>query len=169
MFENNYTLNKEQRIEMCDLNVLQSISNLFWVMLVQWQRISHKQSARWKHLSQLKASAFFSLQKNSYLYEMQQLILRISYTIKWMMVPYSSCNIRLNFCRKKFYRTSLKCLLKAYMSLCSLRICKDLSNSSFWLKLPEASPHSRCNKYFSLVMRVRQNNLECLYQKGFKI
>jgi hypothetical protein len=29
----------------------------------QWKRISHKQSARWQHLSQLKASAFFCLQK----------------------------------------------------------------------------------------------------------
>ncbi len=27
----------------------------------KWKRISHKQSTRWKHLSQLKASAFFSL------------------------------------------------------------------------------------------------------------
>ncbi len=33
---------------------------------VKWKRISCKQSARWQHLSQLKASAFFSLQqKNS--------------------------------------------------------------------------------------------------------
>ncbi len=30
----------------------------------QWKRINYKQSARWQHLSQLKASAFFSLQKN---------------------------------------------------------------------------------------------------------
>jgi hypothetical protein len=31
----------------------------------QWKRISHKQSARWQHLSRLKASAFFYLQKIS--------------------------------------------------------------------------------------------------------
>jgi hypothetical protein len=31
---------------------------------LQWVRINCKQSARWQHLSQLKASAFFSLQKN---------------------------------------------------------------------------------------------------------
>ncbi len=31
----------------------------------QWKRISCKQIARWQHLAQLKASAFFSLQKNS--------------------------------------------------------------------------------------------------------
>jgi hypothetical protein len=30
----------------------------------QWNRISRKQSARWQHLSRLKASAFSSLQKN---------------------------------------------------------------------------------------------------------
>jgi len=32
--------------------------------VAQWKRISCKQNARWQHLSQLKASAFFSLQKN---------------------------------------------------------------------------------------------------------
>jgi hypothetical protein len=31
----------------------------------QLKGINHKQSARWQHLSQLKASAFFSLQENS--------------------------------------------------------------------------------------------------------
>ncbi len=31
----------------------------------QWMRINCKQSYRWQHLSQLKASAFFSMQKNS--------------------------------------------------------------------------------------------------------
>ncbi len=30
---------------------------------IQWKRINHKQSIRWQHLSRLKASAFFSLQK----------------------------------------------------------------------------------------------------------
>jgi hypothetical protein len=32
--------------------------------VAQWRKISHKQSARWQHLSSLKASAFFSLKKN---------------------------------------------------------------------------------------------------------
>ncbi len=32
------------------------------IKFIQWKRISHKQSARWKHLSQLKASAFLSSQ-----------------------------------------------------------------------------------------------------------
>jgi hypothetical protein len=32
--------------------------------LDQWKNIDCKQSARWQQLSQLKASAFFSLQKN---------------------------------------------------------------------------------------------------------
>ncbi len=31
--------------------------------LIQWKRINCKQSARWQHLSRLKASAVFSLQK----------------------------------------------------------------------------------------------------------
>ncbi len=30
----------------------------------RWKRIHRKQSTRWQHLSRLKASAFFSLQKN---------------------------------------------------------------------------------------------------------
>jgi hypothetical protein len=30
----------------------------------KWKRINRKQSARWQHLSQLKPSAFFSLQKH---------------------------------------------------------------------------------------------------------
>jgi hypothetical protein len=30
--------------------------------MAQWKGINHKQSTRWQHLSQLKASAFFSLQ-----------------------------------------------------------------------------------------------------------
>jgi hypothetical protein len=29
----------------------------------EWKRISHKQSARWQHLSRLKASALFFLKK----------------------------------------------------------------------------------------------------------
>jgi hypothetical protein len=35
----------------------------FFFIEIQWKRISHKQSARWQHLSRLKASAFFFLQK----------------------------------------------------------------------------------------------------------
>ncbi len=31
--------------------------------LLQWKGINRKQSTRWQHLSRLKASAFFSLQK----------------------------------------------------------------------------------------------------------
>jgi hypothetical protein len=33
----------------------------------QWKSINCKQSTRWQHLSRLKASAFFSLQKNSFI------------------------------------------------------------------------------------------------------
>ena len=41
----------------------------------QWKGINRTQSTRWQHLSWLKASAFFSLQKNCSCYETQQLIL----------------------------------------------------------------------------------------------
>ncbi len=43
------------------------------LLLFQWKRISHKQSARWQQLSQLKASAFLILPKIS-CWETQQLI-----------------------------------------------------------------------------------------------
>jgi hypothetical protein len=43
-----------------------------------------KQSTRWQHLSRLKASAFFSLQKNFSCYETQQLILRTGTAIWWV-------------------------------------------------------------------------------------
>jgi hypothetical protein len=36
---------------------------LTWFKYYQWERISYKQSARWQHLSQLKATALFSSQK----------------------------------------------------------------------------------------------------------
>jgi hypothetical protein len=34
------------------------------IVFSKWKRINRKQSARWQHLSWLKASASFSLQKN---------------------------------------------------------------------------------------------------------
>jgi hypothetical protein len=48
--------------QICSKN-LDSLNILFGNY--QWKRISRKQSTRWKHLSWLKAGAFFSLQKNS--------------------------------------------------------------------------------------------------------
>jgi hypothetical protein len=53
----------------------------------QWKGINHKQSTRWQHLSRLKASAFFSLQKNS-CYKTQQLILGTGIAIWWLTVPH---------------------------------------------------------------------------------
>jgi hypothetical protein len=38
------------------------------VLPQQWKGINRKQSTRWQHLSQLKASAFFSVMKHSNLY-----------------------------------------------------------------------------------------------------
>ena len=37
---------------------------LIYFRLKEWKGINRKQSTRWQHLSQLKARAFFSLQKN---------------------------------------------------------------------------------------------------------
>jgi hypothetical protein len=47
----------------------------------QWKGINRKRSPRWQHLSRLKASAFFSLQKKFSCYETQQLILGIGNAI----------------------------------------------------------------------------------------
>jgi hypothetical protein len=33
--------------------------------MMKWKRINRKKIARWQHLSQLKASAFFSLRKKN--------------------------------------------------------------------------------------------------------
>ncbi len=38
------------------------IDEILWRALMKWKGINHKQSTRWQHLSQLKASAYFSLQ-----------------------------------------------------------------------------------------------------------
>jgi len=54
----------------------------------QWKGINRKQSTRWQHLSQLKASAFFSLQKNFSCHETQQLILGTGTAIWWMTEPH---------------------------------------------------------------------------------
>jgi hypothetical protein len=51
-------------------------------------RISHKESTRGQHLFWLKASAFFSSQTKFSCQEMQQLILGVSNTIKWVIQPH---------------------------------------------------------------------------------
>jgi len=55
---------------------------------MQWKGINHKQSTRWQHLSQLKASAFFSLQNIFSCYETQQLILGTGTAIWWVTEPH---------------------------------------------------------------------------------
>ncbi len=54
----------------------------------QWKGINRKQSTRWQHPSWLKASAFFSLQKNFSTYETQQLILGTGTAIWWVTEPH---------------------------------------------------------------------------------
>jgi hypothetical protein len=55
--------------------------------LKQWKGINCKQSTRWQHLSRLKASVFFSLQKKIS-YEKQQLILGTGTAIWWVTEPH---------------------------------------------------------------------------------
>ncbi len=54
----------------------------------KWKGINRKQSTRWQHLSWLKASAFFSLQKKFCCYETQQLILGTGTAIWWVTEPH---------------------------------------------------------------------------------
>ncbi len=54
----------------------------------QWKGINRKQGTRWQHLSRLKASAFFSLQKKFSCYETQQLILGTGTAIWWVTEPH---------------------------------------------------------------------------------
>jgi hypothetical protein len=56
--------------------------------LPEWKGINCKQSTRWQHLSQLTASAFFSLRKNFSCYEAQQLILWTGTAIWWVTEPH---------------------------------------------------------------------------------
>ena len=56
--------------------------------LQQWKGINRKQSTKWQHLSQLKASAFFSLQNVFTCYETQQLILGTGTAIWWVTEPH---------------------------------------------------------------------------------
>jgi len=50
--------------------------------------MNRKQRTRWQHLSRLKASAFFSLQKYFSCYETQQLILGTGTAIWWVTEPH---------------------------------------------------------------------------------
>jgi hypothetical protein len=54
----------------------------------KWKGINRKQSTRWQHLSRLKASAFFSLQKIFSCYKTQQLILGTGIAIWWLTEPH---------------------------------------------------------------------------------
>jgi hypothetical protein len=60
----------------------------FFLAPYQWKGINRKQSTRWQHLSRLKASAFFSLQKNFSCYVTQQLILGTGTAIWWVTEPH---------------------------------------------------------------------------------
>jgi len=55
---------------------------------LEWKGINCKQSTRWQHLSRLKASAFFSLQKKVYSYKTQQLIIWTGTAIWWVTEPH---------------------------------------------------------------------------------
>ncbi len=69
------------------------------ILRLQWKGINCKQSTRWQHLSQLKASAFFSLQKKFCCY---------TYTLDW-------------YCHLVGDRASLE--LRA-VPLCNIFTCK---------------------------------------------
>ncbi len=65
-----------------------AISKLKLLTLYLWKGINRKQSTRWQHLSRLKASVFFSLQKILSCYETQLLILGTGTAIWWVTEPH---------------------------------------------------------------------------------
>ncbi len=67
-------------------NIAKNIINML-EKLPQCKRINRKQSARWQHLSPLKASAF-KLEFFVRCSETRQLILEIGNAIKWVIEPY---------------------------------------------------------------------------------
>ncbi len=55
---------------------------------LQWKGINCKQCTRWQHLSRLKASAFFSLQKNLVVMKHSYLYLGLGTAIWWATEPH---------------------------------------------------------------------------------
>jgi hypothetical protein len=91
---NGFKLKIISRISNCDFELQQKIlffSETVRKEIAMWSKskgINRKQSTRWQHLSQLKASAFFSLQKKFSCYETQQLILGTGTAIWWLTEPH---------------------------------------------------------------------------------
>jgi hypothetical protein len=73
-----------------------------------WKGINRKQSTRWQHLFRLKASAFFSLQKNFSCYKTQQLILETGIAIWWLTEPHSMICKHLRVYKKSFNNLNFK-------------------------------------------------------------
>jgi len=76
-----------------------------------WGGINCKQSTRWQHLSQLKASAFFSLQKKI-CYETQQLILGTGTAIWWVTEPHCRGHWWWQFKKNENFSIEIKSLSK---------------------------------------------------------
>jgi hypothetical protein len=78
--------------------LLGSIQRLFQSLITcitqelncQWKRISRKQSARWQHVSRLKASAFCIWKNILWWFKTQQLILGTGTAIWWVTEPHST-------------------------------------------------------------------------------
>jgi hypothetical protein len=102
------TIEKSQIIWLCSKTVKNDWSGqknieqngILMEHFAKWKGINHKQSTRWQHLSRLKASAFFFLQKKFSCYKTQQLILGTGIAIWWLTEAHSSN-------RSKFHRNGL--------------------------------------------------------------
>jgi hypothetical protein len=70
------------------LNIFLRFASSSCTLVEQWEGINRKQITRWQHLSQLKASAFFSFLKKISCYETQQLILGTGTAIWWVTEPH---------------------------------------------------------------------------------
>jgi hypothetical protein len=80
------TLHWEKNSE--KMSVIKKSTIMQDAVLSKWRGINRKQSTRWQHLSRLKASALFSLQKIFSCYKTQQLILGTGIAIWWLTEPH---------------------------------------------------------------------------------
>ncbi len=103
--------------------LLSLIKDIATEKVSQWKGINRKQSTRWQHLSQLKASAFFSLQNIFSCYEPQQLILGTGAAIWWVTQPHLSYTWNQFTTKNLFLRTKKGIFWTLQKSLNYKNIC----------------------------------------------
>jgi len=82
----------------------------------------------WQHLSRLKASAFFSLQKKISCYETQQLILGTGTAIWWVTEPHFILPFLTYECETEYTEYSKETNKSFFISQITSRLNNDRSN-----------------------------------------